>query len=300
MCIRDSIAAWTDRRRPAAPLSGLPDVEDHVRSEHHRRHAREQAVETVGEVRPVGERRDDEHHPQHRDERGQRERRDVSQERHRAGGRGDAAMVGEHQAEDREDQPDDALQDELRLGVEAQRARPADLGPVVEEADEPETDEQEHGQQTRCRHRTPEDEVGTEVAEDDRDDEDEAAHRRRAALRVVLGGTVVADELSVPASRQELDEEAGAEQGDRHRDRPSGEDAQHGAPSRSAATVSRPTPREALTSTTSPGRSPASWARASDLWVSRSASTPSAAAPETRYCPWAPTASTSTAPDAAA
>src|SRR5262249_31333648 len=79
------------------------------------------------------------------------------------------------------------------------------------------------------------------------------AHRRRARLRVVLLGALLADVLAELALAQEGDELGGQEDADQQRGRPGDEDlAHHPAACSASVTTSSPTPREALTSTTSP------------------------------------------------
>ena len=63
----------------------------------------------------------------------------------------------------------------------------------------------------------PHDQVGEQVADDDRQDHHGAAHRGRAALGVVGGGSVVPDELSVALADQEPDEQRGAREREEQR-----------------------------------------------------------------------------------
>ena len=141
-----------------------------------------------------------------------------------------------------------------QLGAGAQAERPAldDLRVVVGEAEQ------------RARHGRPvdADRAPVVVAEDqerDRDggEDDDPAHRGRARLLVVALGPLLADELAELAVAQEADEARRQEDADEQGGHPRDEDLAHQAASasRACATTSRPTPRDALTSTVSPSRS---------------------------------------------
>src|SRR4029079_7339284 len=90
-----------------------------------------------------------------------------------------------------------------------------------------ETGHQEEHEQAARRRRVEGEEVREEVGTEGGGEDDRAAHGRGAALRVVRGGTVVADELAVAALDEELDEQRCAEQRDEQRERRREEDALH-------------------------------------------------------------------------
>ena len=136
---------------------------------------------------------------------------------------------------------------ELRAPAQAERTPPHHLRVVVGEA------------QQRARDRDAEDadrapvHFGQQQERDrDRGEDDDPAHRRRAGLGVVPLGPLLADVLAELALAQERDELRRQEDADQQRGGPRDQDLTHGASA--SATVSRPIPREALTSTTSPGR----------------------------------------------
>src|SRR5438552_17675446 len=133
-----------------------------------------------------------------------------------------------------------------------------ELDEVVEEADRTAAERDEE-------HRQCGDLVLRDGEEGDRgDDQDqEATHRRRSLLDLVTLGPFCPDVLAELVAAEELDELRTDDDRDDHRDHPSGEDADHAAGTRvsAAATASRPTARDALTSTASPGRTTSSSAR---------------------------------------
>ena len=98
--------------------------------------------------------------------------------------------------------------------------------------------------------------VRGEVGEEHRPEDDGAAHRRGAALGVVRGRPVVADELAVAALDEEPDEHRRAEQGGDERHRGRDEDGLHAGTSRpTSRSPSQRSPESRLdfSSTTSPG-----------------------------------------------
>src|SRR5699024_4501689 len=103
--------------------------------------------------------------------------------------------------------------------------------------------------------------------QDHREDDRDAAHGGRAALGRVGGGAVVADELSVAAALEHLDEQRRPEDGHGQGERPRDDDRDHASSPvwsvpacRSSASTSgwasqrRPASREDFSSTASPGR----------------------------------------------
>src|SRR6201996_2498989 len=126
---------------------------------------------------------------------------------------------------------------------------------------------QEQHQKPGHRDRFPGGDVTDEVADQGGDDHHGAAHGRRAPLVGVPGRPFLADGLPVPVPGEHPDGDGRAEQGHRHGHRGGDQKGLHwavsfslaerpaGWDSRSAATVSSPAAREALTSTTSPGAS---------------------------------------------
>src|SRR5699024_5441350 len=115
----------------------------------------------------------------------------------------------------------------------------------------------------------PQHQVGEEVGHQDREDDRDAAHGRGAALGGVAGGAVVADELSVAAALEHLDEQGGAQDRQQERDGAGDDDRDHSAApvpvvpsaagrcarcSTSGAAMRRsPASREDFSSTASPG-----------------------------------------------
>src|SRR5947209_18724397 len=97
-----------------------------------------------------------------------------------------------------------------------------------------------------------------------RKQDEQAAHRRRPLLRSVMLGAILANVRAELVAAQELDE-ARAD-GDRHDQRDESCDQDTGHSASASATTSRPTEREPLTSTASPG-----------LTISRATATASAA-----------------------
>src|SRR5262249_40089172 len=145
---------------------------------------------------------------------------------------------------------DSGEQQELPAAVQPERPPMAHLEPVVDEPDAAAGERDEEDRQSSLR-------VFAQDQERDRhrEHDQEATHRRRALLQVVVGGQLLLDVLAELVAAQVLDELGPGEDRDRHRDDPRGEDAFHyaGTPFRASATTSRPTDRERLTSTTSPG-----------------------------------------------
>jgi hypothetical protein len=114
--------------------------------------ARREAVQPVGEVHRVARGGDDEVGEQRRSRRAEPGGGVVADEGQVRRGRGQPGVVAELQGRDGEADADDELADELRRGVEPERALLADLDEVVEEADEPEPGhEPEHQQAARRR-----------------------------------------------------------------------------------------------------------------------------------------------------
>ena len=162
-----------------------------------------------------------------------------------------------------EDHRDHGLADELGPAAQAEAALPVDLDVVVEEADDAEPDEQEEQQQGRGARGVAGDQGGEEVGEHRGQHDHQAAHGRRAALGVVRGRSVVADQLAVAAVGEDRDRVAGADQGEQQRQATGEQDRSHAgasSPGRSSdppparscsATRSRRPDRDALTSTTS-------------------------------------------------
>src|SRR5581483_2247016 len=126
-----------------------------------------------------------------------------------------------------------------------------ELHEVVEEADRaaPERGEE---------HRQPLQRVARDREEADRrrEQDQQAAHRRRAGLREVVLRAFFADVLAELVAPQERDEARTDEDRRDQRDQRRDQDARHraGTPASASATSSRPTDREPLTSTASPGR----------------------------------------------
>ena len=153
---------------------------------------------------------------------------------------------------------DQRQQDQLPPAAQAERPAVGQLDEVVEETDRAAAERDEQHRQRRhlvLRHR----EEG-----DRRDDEDQQpAHRRRPLLDLVSLGALFANVLPELVATEEVDELRTDDDRDDHGDHPGDENSDHAAGTRlsAAATASRPTAREALTSTASPGRTTSSSAR---------------------------------------
>ena len=166
------------------------------------------------------------------------------------------AIVLEHrgQRQPTERHRDHGLTDHLGLAAQAEVALLVDLDEVVEEPDEAHADEQEEQQQRAGGGRVLAEQLGREVADHRGGDDDDPTHRGCAPLGVVAGRAVVADLLPVALARQHADREVGAEQRDDQGQSATQQDRFHGFSStNTAASLSSSTPREALTTTTSPG-----------------------------------------------
>src|SRR6185312_3772692 len=150
---------------------------------------------------------------------------------------------------------------QLRATAQAERAAPHDLRVVVGEAD----------RRARDRRAEDADRLPVVVREDqerqrDGGEDDQAAHRRRSRLRVMALRPLLADVLPELALADERDELRAQEDADEQRGGPRDQHAPHQRAASSAAavapssaasaatTTSRPTPREAFTSTVSPAR----------------------------------------------
>ena len=158
---------------------------------------------------------------------------------------------------------------------EPERAAVRELDEVVEEADRAARERgEEHGQPLQRVVRDRQEREGR------REQDHEAAHRGRARLRQVMLGSLLADVLPEFVLAQEGDEARADQDRQDQRYERCDEDSAHGAatPTSASATTSRPTEREPLTSTTSPGSSSA---RTSSRKESRSASDGVQAAPLT-------------------
>ena len=206
--------------------------------------------------------------------------------------RRDVALVGELQRQQREHDRHQRLTGDLGLAAQAERPLVADLEPVVQEPHRAQPGEQEQDQHRRHRRRRPGEHVAADVGDQHRRDDHQAAHRGGAALDVVGGRTVVADQLAVAPLDQHGDGQPSAEQGAEQGQAARENDRLHALPSpcsslgplagvagaaaaRAVATVSKAKPREALTRTTSPGASPADTRRtASSRSVATSTLTP--------------------------
>src|SRR3954468_16504421 len=144
---------------------------------------------------------------------------------------------------------DDDRRRELRARAEPERAAPDDLRVVVGEPE----------QRTRNRDAEHADGLRRELRQQqerhrDRREDDDAAHRRGPRLGVVLLRALLADVLAELARPQERDEPGRQEDADEQGRRPRDQDLAHQPAACSASvTTSSPTPRDALTSTTSPG-----------------------------------------------
>ena len=137
-------------------------------------------------------------------------------------------------------------QDQLRPPAQPERAPLDELRVVVGEAD----------QRTRYGHAEDADRAPVVVRQQqerhrDRGEDDDPAHRRRARLGVMALGAFLADRLTELALAQERDELRRQEDADEQRGGARDQDLTHRA--RASATVSSPIPRDAFTSTTSPG-----------------------------------------------
>src|SRR5918999_2088864 len=250
------------------------------------------AVREVDAVRGAGDEEEEERVP------GPRERR-----AHVEAGQVDLRVQVAVPRERADHRRDEGEERQLPAAREAERAAVAGLDEIVDEADQAAGGGgEEEGQ--RRRRGAGEGEEG----ERGRDQDQHASHHGRASLGPVALRPLLADLLADLAPAQELDELRADHDRDHHRDDGGDEDSGHyaGTPSRAAARCSRPAAREALTSTTSPGRSTAasssrasaaSAARASPPYSSASApptatstSTPAAraASPISRWKPGAP------------
>ena len=125
------------------------------------------------------------------------------------------------------------------------------LDVVVEEADRAACDRQEEDGQRRQRVLR-EREERQHGAEHDQ----QAAHHRRSLLDEVAGRPLLADRLAELVAAQELDELRADDDRDHHRDQAGDQDSDHQSEwfASAGAMPSRPTAREALTSSASPGR----------------------------------------------
>ena len=215
-----------------------------VGEQHDRRAARGQPVEPVGQVH---RRRRARHHEVDQD------RVEVA-EVDRGVDHAQVERVGQVRPARRDEpQPDRDRHrdDQLPAPLQAERALLDQLHVVVGEAERGARErDADHADRARV-------EVGQQQERDrDRGEDDDPAHRRRARLRVVLLRALLADLLAELALAQELDELRREEDADEQRGGAADEDLAHQPPPRAAsasATTSSPTPREALTSTTSPG-----------------------------------------------
>src|SRR4051812_18236995 len=267
--VPDLVELWP--RPLQAGVVRLPDADEDVGAEDHDARAGRETVQPVGEVHAVAPGRDHDQRPE--DEEDQPERRTgerqvdagVPDERHPGRRRSAELPVLELQREQRERDGDGALPGQLRARPQTQAALPGDLEVVVEPPDQPEAAHEEQHEDRRHRRRPHGRGVRHQVPGEGGADDDGTAHRRGAALGVVPGRAVVADELAVAASDEELDVEPGAEQRADERDRGREEHRLHADPpapasaatssSRAVATASSPIDRDAFTSTTSPGSS---------------------------------------------
>ena len=127
---------------------------------------------------------------------------------------------GKVQGEDGERDAHGALADELGLGVQPQASLSGDLDEIVQEANQPHADHEEQQDQGRRRGARgrrihhPHDEVRQPVAQQDGAHHHGSAHGGRAALGVVGGRSVIADELAVALADQQADKERGSHQGE--------------------------------------------------------------------------------------
>ena len=126
-------------------------------------------------------------------------------------------MVGKLQHEDREEHCDERLSGEFLLGAQAEAALLADLEVVVEEADDPQPGHEEEHEDARPRRGGPETQVRHGIRNQRGQHDDGPTHGRGAALGVVGGRAVIADELPVTPLDEELDEGRRAEEGDDQR-----------------------------------------------------------------------------------
>ena len=147
-------------------------------------------------------------------------------------------LVGHQQCGQGEHDGDQRLAHELLPPREAEAALSADLGVVVEESDQAESDEQEEHEQgaegdTAVDHlerpggaQELEDRVRAEVAGEGCRDDDDATHGGLSPLDVVVGEVVV-DELTPASPDQERDERFRAQQCHCHGDATSKQDVDH-------------------------------------------------------------------------
>ena len=117
----------------------------------------------------------------------------------------------------RERQRDRRLAEQLGAGPDAGAALLEDLEVVVGHADDAEADREVEGEQPRDRRRRHGGiRCAAEVADEQPGEDGQAAHRRGAALALVLGVGLVGgrhpDRLRVAVPAQEADEQRGAEQ----------------------------------------------------------------------------------------
>src|SRR5215218_5649874 len=216
-----------------------------VREQDDRGAAGREAVEPVGEVHR-GRRARDYKVDQHRIEVAEVDDRVDDAQVERVG------QVGPARRDEPQRDRDRHRDQQLPAPAHAERAPLDELHVVVGEAERGACErDSHHADRARV-------EVGQQQERDrDRGEDDDPAHRRRAGLGVVLLRAFLADPLAELAPAQELDELGREEDADQQRRRPADEDLAHQRFSSSAAsawaTTSRPTPRDALTSTTSPG-----------------------------------------------
>ncbi len=228
-------------RGPGAQPRDRRDREEGEQRDHSR--SREQPVEAVREVGAVGGAGDDEE--QERVEEPVEVDVDVDQREVDL-----RVHVADLRHRERDACRDEHEPDHLPASRQAERAAPVHLEVVVREADQPAADGRAEHRQTRGRVR------GEDEERDHGGDEDEqAAHRRRARLDHVPGRPFGADLLADRPAAQPLDELGAEHDGDHHRQEARDQDSDHCSErfSIAAGMPSRPTAREAFTSTASPG-----------------------------------------------
>src|SRR5678815_2457228 len=144
---------------------------------------------------------------------------------------------------------DDAKQDQLPAAVQAERAAMCELDEVVEEADRSAGQRYEEHRQRGHRVAAEREEAGRRRQQDE-----QAPHRRRALLGDVVLRPFLADVLAVLLAPQVGHELRADEDRDQQGDDACQEDAAQALTAASvSATRSRPTARDAFTSTQSPG-----------------------------------------------
>src|SRR5918998_479543 len=243
--VADDVAALD--QLAGAVVGELPERDDRVGAADHRRAARRQPVEAVGEVDRVGEPGDEQVREDHEADRAQEQRGDVADVGDELRGRGDAGLVREVQRQDGEGDAHDQLADQLGGLVQPEAAPEADLEVVVEEADGAQAHhEEQHQQATGGRTAVglvEQEQVGDAVTTDRGPDDDGAAHGGRALLRQVALRTVVPDLLAEALAAEQVDGDRRGQDRDDQPERGRDEDRPHvpaPAARRSAASTSSP------------------------------------------------------------